>query len=50
MANDYIKEKNFAFNIISVNNQEVVRTQSYIYQKALQTYEWNRITDFVKFY
>ncbi len=47
---DYIKEKNFAFNIISVNNQEVVRTQSYIYQKALQTYEWNRITDFVKFY
>ncbi len=47
---DYIREKNFAFNIISINNQEVVRSQSYIYQKALQTYDWNKINDFVKYY
>lgn len=47
---DYIREKNFAFNIISINNQEVVRSQSYIYQKALQTYNWNKINDYVKFY
>lgn len=47
---DFIKAKGYALNITSINNQEITRAESFIYQKALNTFDWNKVTEFVKFY
>ena len=47
---DFIREKQFFYVIKKINNQEVSHAQSYVYLKALQSYEWGKITEFVKFY
>jgi hypothetical protein len=47
---EFIKSKSYALNITSINNQEIQRSESFIYLKALNTYDWNKVTEFVKFY
>jgi hypothetical protein len=47
---DFLKSKVYALNINSINNQEITRAESFIYQKALYTFDWNKVTEFVKFY
>jgi len=47
---DFIKEKSFLYVINKINSQDIPRTESFQYQKALLTFDWNRITDFVKYY
>jgi hypothetical protein len=47
---DFIREKQFPFIIQKINSQLIKRADSYLYQKALITTDWNRITEFVKYY
>ena len=47
---DYTRLKPFAYSVIQVNSQPVLRRESFIYQKALLTYDWNKIIEFVKYY
>lgn len=47
---EFIKSKSYALNITSINNQEIQRAESFIFLKALNTYDWNKVTEFVKFY
>ncbi len=47
---DILKEKNFQYNIIQINSQEIPRREAFQYQKGLLNYDWNKITDYVKYY
>ncbi|CAN5631306.1 hypothetical protein BH11BAC2_BH11BAC2_13650 [soil metagenome] len=47
---DFLREKSFLYVITSINSQSLLRKESYIYQKALLTYDWNKLTEFVKYY
>ncbi|MEP7265226.1 MAG: hypothetical protein ABI772_12045 [Bacteroidota bacterium] len=47
---DFIREKQFPLMIEKINNQSVKRAESYLYQKALLTGDWNRVTEYVKYY
>lgn len=44
---DYLRIKNFNYVIRMINSQEIPRSENYLYQKALLTTEWNKITTFV---
>lgn len=41
---DVIRTKNFNYVIRSINNQTLVRSESYSYQKALLEAEWNKLS------
>lgn len=47
---DNIREKNFNFIIRKINQQEIARSQSYLYQKALLQSPWNKVSYFVENY
>ena len=47
---DFIREKEFTFVIMKINNQEISRSDSFLYLKGLQTSDWRKITEFVKYY
>jgi hypothetical protein len=47
---DYLKAKKFLYVINKINSQDISREEAFKYQKALLTFDWNRITDFVKYY
>ncbi len=47
---DFIREKQFPFYIQKINNQAIKRAEAYLYQKALNNAEWNKVTEYVKFY
>jgi hypothetical protein len=43
-------DKKFNYVITQINAQKINRRDAYTYLKALQTYSWNQLTDFVKYY
>jgi hypothetical protein len=43
-------DKDYAFVITQVNSQKISRKESYLYYKALITYDWKKLTEFVKYY
>lgn len=43
-------EKDFSFIITNINNQKIARKDSYLYYKALMTYDWKKLSEFVKYY
>jgi hypothetical protein len=45
-----IRLKPFMYAITQINTQTILRRESFAYQKGLLTYDWNKITDFVKYY
>lgn len=45
-----IREKNFNYIIRKINHQEITRSQSYLYQKALLQSPWNKVSYFVENY
>lgn len=47
---DFIKLKKYNFYITKINYQAIPRKDSYTFYKALNTYRWNKITEYVKFY
>jgi hypothetical protein len=47
---DYLREKPFQYTILLINNQEIARREAFKYLKALQIYDWNKVTEYVKFY
>lgn len=44
------KEKEFAFTIRNINDAAIPRKDAHLYLKALETYDWSKITEFVKYY
>lgn len=44
------KEKEFAYTIRSVNDAGIPRKDAHLYLKALETYDWSKLTEFVKYY
>lgn len=47
---DFIRAKNFNFVIRKINQQEITRSQAYLYQKALVQSPWNKVSYFVENY
>jgi hypothetical protein len=47
---NYIRLKDFNYVIRKINQQEITRSQSYLYQKALIQSPWNKLTYFVENY
>ncbi len=47
---EIFKEKYFSFIITLINSQKISRKDSYLYQKGLLTYDWKKLTEFVKYY
>ncbi|MBK7963961.1 MAG: hypothetical protein IPK10_00675 [Bacteroidetes bacterium] len=47
---DNIREKNFNYIIRKINQQEITRSQSYLYQKALLQSPWHKVSYFVENY
>ena len=47
---DFIRVKNFNYVIRKINQQEITRSQSYLYQKALVQSPWNKVSYFVENY
>lgn len=43
-------DKKFNYLITQINSQIIPLRDSYTYQKALQTYKWSQITEYVKYY
>ncbi|HKR05941.1 MAG TPA: hypothetical protein VJY62_14995 [Bacteroidia bacterium] len=43
-------EKDYSFVITQINSQKISRKESYLYFKALMTYDWGKLTEFVKYY
>jgi hypothetical protein len=43
-------DKDFAFVITQINSQKIIRKESFLYYKALMTYDWKKLTEFVKYY
>ncbi|MEO5571728.1 MAG: hypothetical protein ABIT08_04165, partial [Bacteroidia bacterium] len=43
-------DKDYSFVITQINSQKIARKESYLYYKALQTYDWKLLTEFVKYY
>lgn len=48
--NDFLRRKGFYYTILSINDQPVQRSASPMYQKALLTFDWNKLTEYVKYY
>ncbi|MBK9320453.1 MAG: hypothetical protein IPM91_17715 [Bacteroidetes bacterium] len=44
---DFLKQQNFNYIIRSINTQDIPRSESYAYQKALFETDWKRLTSFV---
>ena len=47
---NYIRLKDFNYVIRKINQQEITRSQSYLYQKALIQSPWNKVSYFVENY
>ncbi len=47
---DYIREKPFQYTIQRINSDEIPRRDAFKYLKALQTYDWNKLTDYIRYY
>lgn len=47
---DFIREKQFPYIILKINNQSVKRAEAYLYLKALTSTDWSRISEYVKYY
>jgi len=47
---EYIRLKNFNFVIRKINQQEISRSQAYLFQKALIQAPWNKLSYFVENY
>lgn len=47
---DILREKPFQYYITQINSQKILRREGFQYQKGLLTYDWNKITEFVKYY
>jgi hypothetical protein len=45
-----LKSKRYNFYITKINYQKISRRDSYNYYKALNSYNWNKITEYVKYY
>lgn len=43
----FLKQLNFNYIIRSINSQEIPRSESYAYQKAIFESDWKRLTDYV---
>lgn len=44
------KEKEFAFTIRNINDAAIPRKDAHLYLKALETYDWSKLTEFVRYY
>ena len=44
---ELLKEKNFQLSITQINAQKIPRRESYLYLKALQSAEWNKLIEYV---
>ncbi len=44
---ELLKEKNFQLMITRINAQDIARTEAYLYLKAFQNAEWNKLTEYV---
>ncbi|MBL7928101.1 MAG: hypothetical protein JNL47_01335 [Bacteroidia bacterium] len=44
------KEREFAFTIRNINDAAIPRKDAHLYLKALETYDWSKLTEFVKYY
>ncbi len=44
---ELLKEKNFQLMITRINAQDIARTEAYLYLKAFQNAEWNKLTKYV---
>ncbi|MCC6383630.1 MAG: hypothetical protein LC117_06895 [Bacteroidia bacterium] len=47
---EVFKDKNFAFTIRRINEMDIPKKNAHLYLKALYSIEWNKITEFVKYY
>ncbi len=43
-------DKDYSFVITQINSQKISRKESYLYYKALMTYDWKKLTEYVKYY
>lgn len=43
-------QKQYNYIITQINSQKIARKEAYLYSKALQTYKWNQLIDYVKYY
>ncbi|MEP7168313.1 MAG: hypothetical protein ABI855_02990 [Bacteroidota bacterium] len=43
-------DRDFTYVITQINSQKIIRKESYLYYKALMTYDWKKLTEFVKYY
>lgn len=43
-------EKQYNYIITQINSQKIARKEAYLYNKALGTYKWNQLIDYVKYY
>ncbi len=44
---ELLKAKNFQMNITQINAQKIARREAYLYLKALQNAEWNKLIEYV---
>lgn len=47
---EIFKEREFAFVIKTINDAAIPRKDAHLYLKALETYDWSKLTEFVKYY
>lgn len=47
---EIFREKDFTYFITKINSQKIARKDSYLYLKALQSFSWRKLTEFVKNY
>ncbi len=47
---EIFKEKIFAYTLRKINEQAIARRESHLYLKALRSYEWNKLSEFVRYY
>ena len=47
---EFIKGKTFSYTLYKINSQPISRAESFIYLKGLQTYDWKKVTEYVKYY
>lgn len=47
---DFIKSKNFLYIVQEINNQEISSEESNKYIKALNNYNWNQLSEYVKYF
>lgn len=47
---EFISRHSYQYRLLSINDQELGRTEAVLYSRALQSAAWNRLSDYVKFY